>query len=57
MVPTSPEEQDMAGNVELGAVGYVVKCVDYGLCREEMKTLGVYLAPARSLENLDVAPR
>jgi len=47
----------MARSFELGALGYVVKCADYGAFREKLETIEVYVAPTRSPEMLEIVRR
>jgi CheY-like chemotaxis protein len=48
VVTTSGSPLDMMESFKGGAAAYVVKCVDYAVFREAMKTIVPYLAPARS---------
>jgi CheY-like chemotaxis protein len=54
VITTSPETQDMARSLELGAASYIVKCSDYEEFRGKIATIKQYLVivvPAAATES------
>ena len=49
VVTTSDERQDRATSFELGAAAYVVKCIDYGEFRQNMRVIEQYLTPVQEV--------